>query len=138
MYCFALALYARLLLLMHTVIALVQAAITSGVNYLRAYIKLIDRLALAYAHALRQFTRDNRGQVGIGGIIGLFISMLVVFYIVGALINPVESAVSTVTNSLQNSTFTEVQNIKDLPKVSYLIGLITVIVGLIYIAWGRE
>jgi len=94
-------------------------------------------LALAQAAAERG-KRGLRANALVGGIIGLFISMLVVFYILGSLINPVESAVTTVVSSLQNSTFTEVQNISDLPKVSYLIGLISVIVGIIYIAWGRE
>ena len=98
--------------------------------------------AVATAQAIDEFGKafaaDVRGQVSINGIIGLFIGMLVVFYVVGALINPVESSVSSITTSLQNSTFTEVQNIKDLPKVSYLIGLIGVIVGIIYLAWGRQ
>ncbi len=92
---------------------------------------------LAYSRAVRG-ERGLKANIMVGGIVGLFVSMLVIFYIVGALINPVESAVTTVTSSLQNSTFTEVQNISDLPKVSYLIGLISVIVGIIYIAWGRE
>jgi len=74
----------------------------------------------------------------VGGIIGLFITMLAMFYIVAALISPTESAVVHVTSAIQNSSFTEVQNIKDLPKVSYLIGLLSAIVGLIFIAWTRE
>lgn len=87
---------------------------------------------------LVRMARDNRAQIGMNGIISLFIGMLVVFYVLSALVSPVETGVTSVTNSLANSSFTEVQNIKDLPKVSYLIGLISVIVGIIYIAWGRD
>ncbi len=131
---FMLASYARLLLIVHALVSLVQAAIAYSAERIRFYVNLIDLLARANARALK----SNRAAIGTGGIIGLFISMLVVFYVLGALINPVESSVTTVTNALANSTFTEVQNIKDLPKVSYLIGLISVIVGIIYIAWGRD
>ena len=108
------------------------------VNAIRVQLMMIDSLGRANASMMRSFFVNNRGQVSINGIIGLFIGMLVVFYVVGALINPVESSVSSITTSLQNSNFTEVQNIKDLPKVSYLIGLIGVIVGIIYLAWGRQ
>jgi uncharacterized membrane protein HdeD (DUF308 family) len=87
---------------------------------------------------LSRFLGDNRGALSTSGIIALFVGMLVIFYVLSALINPVETAVTDVTNSLANSSFTEVQNIQQLPKVSYLIGLISVIVGIIYIAWGRE
>ena len=124
---------ALLLLAVSPILALVQA-VAERIGF---YVKLIDAQALAFSRAVRG-KRGLRANSMVGGIIGLFISMLVVFYIVGALINPVESAVTTVTSSLQNSSFTEVQNISDLPKVSYLIGLISVIVGIIYIAWGRE
>ena len=124
---------ALLLLAVSSILALAQAA----AERIRFYVNLVDVQALAFCRVMRG-KRGLRANALVGGIIGLFISMLVVFYIVGALINPVESAVTTVTSSLQNSSFTEVQNISDLPKVSYLIGLISVIVGIIYIAWGRE
>ena len=131
---FMAASYARVLLIVQAIVALCWAIVTESIAAVRRYAMLIDLLARANARAWK----SNRAAVGPGGIIGLFISMLVVFYVLGALINPVESGVTTVTNALQNSSFTEVQNIKDLPKVSYLIGLISVIVGLIYIAWGRD
>ena len=121
---------------MRNPLALIYAIVIALFNAVRDYIQLIDLQARAFASMHR--SGGLRASVGVGGIIGLFISMLVVFYVLGALINPVENGVTTVTNALQNSTFTEVQNIKDLPKVSYLIGLISVIVGLIYIAWGRD
>lgn len=81
---------------------------------------------------------EEKGQVGFGGIIDLFISIMIVFYVLSALIGPTETAVSDVTYVLENSTFSEVQNISELPKVSYLIALIMVIVGLIYAGWGRQ
>jgi hypothetical protein len=70
------------------------------------------------------------------GVVSLFVGILVVFYVVSALITPTESAVTTMTESLQNSSFTEVQNVSDLPKVSYLLSILSVILGIIFIAWG--
>lgn len=81
---------------------------------------------------------EERGQMGFGGVIDLFIGIMIVFYVLSALIAPTETAVSDVTYALENSSFTEVQNVSELPKVSYLIALIMVIVGLIYAGWGRQ
>ena len=108
-------------------------------NFLRAtfdsYWFQIDLQARAFANMLR---KNNRAAVGIGGVIDLFIGMLVIFYVLSALIQPTEQGVSSVTNALSNSNYSEVRNIKDLPKTSYLIGLISVVVGIIYYAWGRD
>lgn len=86
---------------------------------------------------VNKFLTDRRGQAGVGGVIDLFIGIMIVFFVLSALISPTETAVTDVTDALTNSSFTEVQNISDLPKVSYLIALIMVIVGLIYAGWGR-
>ena len=107
-----------------------------GIGKIVAMARDIDAIGRAQSNTMR-FMAEDRGQVGVDGIIGLFVSMLVIFYILAALIPPTETSVVAVTNALGNSTFTEVQNISTLPKVSYLVGLIAVIVGIIYLAWGR-
>ena len=70
----------------------------------------------------------------ITGIAQTIVGIIVVFYLVSSLYNPMETSAISLQNALNASTLTNVSSLATLPGVAVLIFVIAIIFGIVFLA----